>query len=64
MAHVGVIFGGRSVEHQVSIRSARTVVQGLRQAGHQVTPLGIAQDGCWIDAARSEQVISQNIPVI
>jgi D-alanine-D-alanine ligase len=64
MAHVGVIFGGRSVEHQVSIRSARTVVEGLRQAGHQVTPLGIAQDGCWIDAARSEQVISQNVAVI
>jgi D-alanine-D-alanine ligase len=64
MAHVGVIFGGRSVEHQVSIRSARTVVQGLRQAGHQVTPLGIAQDGCWIEAARSEQVLTQGIPVI
>ena len=43
MAHVGVIFGGRSVEHQVSIRSARTVVEGLRAAGHQVTPLGIAR---------------------
>ena len=50
MAHVGVVFGGRSTEHQVSIRSARTVVQGLRQAGHAVTPLGIAADGCWVDA--------------
>ena len=39
MAHVGVAFGGRSVEHQVSIRSARTVVQGLREAGHAVTAL-------------------------
>lgn len=58
MAHVGVIFGGRSVEHQVSIRSARTVAQGLREAGHRVTPLGIAQDGCWIDAARSEEVLA------
>ena len=58
MAHVGVIFGGRSVEHQVSIRSARTVVQGLREAGHRVTPLGIAQDGCWIDAARSEEILA------
>lgn len=64
MAHVGVIFGGRSVEHRVSIRSARTVVEGLRQAGHQVTPLGIAQDGCWIPADRSEQVLRENIPVI
>ncbi|HEX4965285.1 MAG TPA: D-alanine--D-alanine ligase family protein [Thermoanaerobaculia bacterium] len=58
MAHVGVVFGGRSVEHQVSIRSARTVVQGLREAGHAVTPLGIATDGCWIDADASEAVLS------
>ncbi|HEX3129771.1 MAG TPA: D-alanine--D-alanine ligase family protein, partial [Thermoanaerobaculia bacterium] len=64
MAHVGVIFGGRSVEHQVSIRSARTVVQGLRAAGHEVTPLGIAQDGCWIDAVASEAVLSGGIATI
>lgn len=64
MANVGVIFGGRSVEHRVSIVSARTVVRGLREAGHEVTPLGVAQDGCWIDAEASEAVISGQIPVI
>jgi len=64
MAHVGVIFGGRSVEHQVSIRSARTVVQGLRQVGHRVTPLGIAQDGCWIETSRSEQILADGAVVI
>src|SRR5918999_5930087 len=58
MAHVGVVFGGRSVEHQVSVRSARTVAQGLREAGHAVTPLGIAQDGCWIDADPSAAILS------
>jgi hypothetical protein len=47
MANVGVVFGGRSVEHQVSVRSARAVARGLREAGHRVTPLGIAQDGCY-----------------
>jgi len=57
MAHVGVVFGGRSVEHQVSIRSARTVIEGLRKAGHTVTPLGIATDGCWIDGEASAAVI-------
>ena len=65
MAHVGVVFGGRSTEHQVSIRSARTVVEGLREAGHAVTPLGIAADGCWIDAQASAAVIdgvSKEIP--
>jgi D-alanine-D-alanine ligase len=67
MAHVGVAFGGRSVEHQVSIRSARTVVQGLREAGHAVTPLGIAEDGCWIDAEASAAIMdgeAKEIPPI
>jgi D-alanine-D-alanine ligase len=49
MAKIGVVFGGRSVEHQVSIRSARTVAEGLEEAGHEVVPLGIAPDGGWVD---------------
>jgi D-alanine-D-alanine ligase len=57
MARVGVIFGGRSVEHQVSIVSARTVAAGLRQAGHQVTALGIAEDGGWLDREASAAVL-------
>ena len=57
MAHVGVIFGGRSVEHQVSIVSARTVAKGLVEAGHRVTPLGIAQDGCWVDPIEARAVL-------
>lgn len=58
MAHVGVVFGGRSVEHQVSLRSARTVVQGLREAGHRVTPLGVASDGCWVDVEISAAILA------
>ena len=58
MANVGVVFGGRSVEHQVSIASARTVARGLREAGHQVTPLGIAQDGCWLDRAAAAALLA------
>jgi len=58
MAHVGIVFGGRSVEHQVSINSARTVARGLREAGHRVTALGIAQDGCWIDTAAAAAVLA------
>lgn len=45
---VGLVFGGRSVEHVVSVRSARTVLEGLRQAGHAVTALGIAESGAWL----------------
>jgi D-alanine-D-alanine ligase len=57
MTHVGLVFGGRSVEHQVSIASARTVRRGLRAAGHRVTPLGIAQDGCWVDRETAVAVL-------
>ena len=42
---VGVVFGGRSVEHLVSIRSAKTVRAGLQQAGHDVVCLYIDERG-------------------
>ena len=45
---VGVVFGGRSAEHRVSIRSARTVAGALAEAGFEVAPLGIGLDGCWV----------------
>ena len=55
--NVGLIFGGRSVEHRVSVASARTVAGALAGAGHQVVPLGIAPDGCWVDAATAERAL-------
>jgi D-alanine-D-alanine ligase len=57
MAQVGVVFGGRSVEHQVSVNSARAVARGLRAAGHGVTALGIAEDGCWVEPALGAAVL-------
>lgn len=50
---VGLVFGGRSVEHEVSVASARAVRQALEQAGYEVVPLGIAPDGCWVSPAES-----------
>jgi len=49
MARVGLVFGGRSVEHEVSVTSARTVAKGLAEAGHEVVSLGIGPDGVWVD---------------
>ena len=45
---VGVLFGGRSSEHEVSLASARNVMDALRQAGHEVVPIGITQAGHWL----------------
>jgi D-alanine-D-alanine ligase len=55
---VGVVFGGRSVEHRVSIRSARTVVGALRDAGYEVWPLGIDLEGCWVDSEAARAALS------
>ena len=45
--NVGVIFGGRSVEHQVSVASARTVAGALSDAGHDVVATREPTDGEW-----------------
>jgi len=45
---VGVLFGGRSGEHEVSLASARNVMDALRKAGHTVVPMGITPQGHWL----------------
>ncbi len=44
---VALVFGSRSVEHGVSVVTARTVWEALRAAGYEALPLYIAQDGAW-----------------
>jgi D-alanine-D-alanine ligase len=45
---VGVLFGGRSGEHDVSLHSASAVIAALQQAGHEVVPIGITRAGRWL----------------
>lgn len=45
---VGVLFGGRSAEHEVSILSARHVIAALDPERFDVVPIGIARDGRWV----------------
>ncbi len=45
---IGVLFGGRSGEHEVSLHSARAVMNALEQAGHEVVPIGITSAGRWL----------------
>ena len=47
---VGVVFGGRSGEHEVSLNSARNVMEALTAAGHRVIPIGISPQGRWLTA--------------
>jgi len=56
---VGLIFGGRSVEHRVSLSSARSVAAGLAKSGHEVLPLAVAQDGCWLGPEESAAALKE-----
>ncbi|HDD24581.1 MAG TPA: D-alanine--D-alanine ligase [Chloroflexi bacterium] len=45
---VGVIFGGRSGEHEVSLASARSVMAAMDRSKYEIIPIGITKDGRWI----------------
>ena len=45
---IGVLFGGRSGEHEVSLRSARSVMAALDPDRYEVVPIGITKDGRWL----------------
>jgi D-alanine-D-alanine ligase len=64
MTQVGLVFGGRSVEHEVSIVSARTVARALVDAGYDVVPLALAQDGCWVGPDASQAALSGGMKAI
>jgi D-alanine-D-alanine ligase len=44
---IGVIFGGRSGEHDISLLSARSVLDALDRSRYNVTEIGITPDGAW-----------------
>jgi D-alanine-D-alanine ligase len=45
---VGIVFGGRSGEHEVSLASAASVIAAIDRSRFEVLPIGIAQDGRWL----------------
>jgi D-alanine-D-alanine ligase len=44
---VAVVFGGRSVEHEVSVITGHQIMDALKAAGHRVLPIYLAKDGEW-----------------
>jgi D-alanine-D-alanine ligase len=45
---IGVIFGGRSGEHEVSLASAASVIRALDPEKYEAVPIGITKDGRWL----------------
>jgi D-alanine-D-alanine ligase len=59
---VGVLFGGRSGEHEVSLLSAASVLQAIDKKKYDIVPIGIAKDGKWLAEAHAEQLLTSARP--
>jgi D-alanine-D-alanine ligase len=55
---VGVLFGGRSAEHEVSVTSARSVLESIDRDKYDVTMIGIDRDGKWLAASDATRLLA------
>jgi D-alanine-D-alanine ligase len=61
---VGVLFGGRSGEHEVSLLSAASVLNAIDKKKYEVVPIGITKEGRWLTASHAQRLLKgENAPV-
>ena len=60
---VGILYGGRSVEHAVSVNSARNIYEYIDKTKFEPIPIGISQSGKWFKTQTVNKDIEQGIPV-
>jgi D-alanine-D-alanine ligase len=56
---VGVLFGGRSGEHEVSLASAASVIRALDPEKYEVVPIGISKDGRWLIGSGAQRSLPE-----
>jgi D-alanine-D-alanine ligase len=56
---VGVIFGGRSGEHEVAVRSATTVINQINRDKYEAIPIAITKEGHWLNPVESLGLLPQ-----
>ncbi len=54
---IAVLFGGRSGEHEISIRSAASVIEALDPQKYEVLPLAITHEGRWLSTVESVRLL-------
>jgi D-alanine-D-alanine ligase len=54
---VGILFGGRSGEHEVSLLSAASILKAIDRRKFDVVPIGITKDGHWVAAADAHSLL-------
>jgi D-alanine-D-alanine ligase len=54
---VGILFGGRSGEHEISLLSAASVFKAIDQNKYEVMPIGITKEGKWVTSGDAERLL-------
>src|SRR5215471_12958313 len=54
---VGVVFGGRSGEHEISLRSAESVLCSLDPKKYEIVPIGITHEGKWLSPRAAKALL-------
>ncbi|MGB6429412.1 MAG: D-alanine--D-alanine ligase family protein [Candidatus Acidiferrales bacterium] len=56
---IGILFGGRSGEHEVSLNSAASVIAALDPARYEVVPIGITKEGRWLAGSSAQKLLPE-----
>jgi len=55
---IGILFGGRSGEHEVSLLSAASILNAINKNKYEVIPIGITKQGRWLTSTESQHLLA------
>ena len=58
---IGILFGGRSGEHEVSLLSAASILNAIDRKKYEVVPIGIGKQGQWLLGSEANRLLSPSI---
>src|SRR3977135_3923879 len=56
---IGILFGGRSGEHEFSLASAASIIRGLDPQKYEAVPIGITKEGHWLIGAGAQKMLPE-----
>jgi D-alanine-D-alanine ligase len=57
---IGILFGGRSGEHEVSLLSAASILKAIDRRKYDVVPIGIDKQGRWLTGGEANRLLASN----
>jgi D-alanine-D-alanine ligase len=55
---IGILFGGRSGEHEISLLSAASILKSIDKSKYEVVPLGITKQGKWVASGEAQHLLT------